>query len=231
LPREKYTLADPQPPAPATKKPNPREEKIGEELSKIEGLNIVRGLHYTADNFDTYAATLKQFSAGMEKRLLGIRNSLSAQDWNSYTIYVHACKGVCATIGAQGIADWARKLERASKSEDKSPCLEETGAFCAALEALDAALRLTSLFAEKPEEEKIEIGAEAMAEKLEAFAKACGKGSSTRIKAAARDLETARLANAPPGFDAALGEAFDLARSQDYDEAAEKARELAARLT
>jgi HPt (histidine-containing phosphotransfer) domain-containing protein len=166
----------------------------------------------------------------MEKGLASLRDTLAAEDWKSYTVHIHAYKGICATIGAQALSDWARKLERASKSEDRSLCSAETGAFCAALASLNAALRGTSLFAETPEEDKSEIGAEDMAAKLGAFAEACSRGISARIKAAAKDLETARLAGAPPDFAAALKEALDLARSQDYDEAAEKARDTAALL-
>jgi hypothetical protein len=65
-----------------------------------------------------------------------------------------------------------------------------------------------------------------MAEKLAAFAEACGEGRFSRVKAAAKELETLRLADAPPDFASALTEALDLARSLDYDEAAEKAREI-----
>ncbi|MDR0597482.1 MAG: response regulator [Treponema sp.] len=230
LPEEKYTLADPGRPKPAVKKTNRREEGFEEELAKIEGLNSIRGLHYAADNFETYVLTLKQFSAGMEKGIAALRDSLAGEDWKLYTVHIHAYKGICATIGAQALSDWARKLERASKSEDRSLCAAETGAFCAALESLNAALRGTSLLAERPEEDKRGIGAADMAAKLAAFADSCGEGGLTRIKAAAGELETLRLEGAPPEFAAALKEVLDLARSLDYDEAAEKARELAARL-
>ena len=230
LPEEKYTLVDPGRPKPAAKKTNKREEQFEEELAKIEGLNSSRGLHYAAGNFETYGSTLKQFSAGMEKRIAAIRSSLAAGDWKLYTVHIHAYKGICATIGAQALSDWARKLERASKSEDRSLCAAETGAFCAALESLNAALRGTSLLAERPEEDKSEIDGADMAAKLAAFADACGEGGFARIKAAAKDLETVRPAGAPPEFAAALKEALDLARSLDYDEAAEKAREIAAQL-
>jgi CheY-like chemotaxis protein len=230
LPQGSYTLADPGLPDPVPARPSPGETQALDELGNIAGLNMARGLYFAADNFATYGSTLKQFSAGMEKGLARIRDSLAAEDWKSYTVQIHGCKGICATIGAQALSDWAGKLEGASKSDDRSPCREETGAFCEALAALNAALRRTSLFAEAPEGDKIEMSREGMAARLAAFAEACGEGSSARIKAAARELETARPAGASPDFAAALREALDLALSLDYDEAAEKARELEADL-
>jgi CheY-like chemotaxis protein/HPt (histidine-containing phosphotransfer) domain-containing protein len=224
LPEEKYTLAER--PADAAEKPNKREERAMEDLANIGGLDSARGLHYAAEKFETYAATLKQFSAGMDKGLAVLRDSLAAEDWKSYAVQIHAYRGICATIGAELLSDWAGKLEGAAKGEDKSVCAAETGAFCASLEALNAALRGTSLFAEGPEEDRSEIGAADMAGKLAAFVEACGEGRFARVKAAAKDLETVRLAGAPPDFASALMEALDLARSLDYDEAAEKAREI-----
>jgi signal transduction histidine kinase/CheY-like chemotaxis protein/HPt (histidine-containing phosphotransfer) domain-containing protein len=230
LSEEKYTLADPGPPEIGAEQSDRREERLREELAAIEGLDIVSGLRYAGENFETCRATLKQFSAGMEKGLAVLRDSLAAEDWKAYAVQVHACKGICATIGAQALSVQARKLEDAAKSGHTSACFAETGAFCSALEALNAALLRTSLFEERPEEEKDEIGSADMATKLVAFAEACGKGSSGRIRAAAKDLEAARLAGSPPGFGAALAEALDLARSQDYEEAAEKAHEMAVQL-
>jgi CheY-like chemotaxis protein len=224
LPEEKYTLAER--PADAAEKPNKREERVMEDLANIDGLDIARGLRYAAEKFETYAATLKQFSAGMEKGLAVLRESLAVGDWRAYAVQAHAYRGICATIGAEALSDRAGKLEGAAKNEDRSACFAETGVLCAGLEALNAALRGTSLFEEVPEEDRSEIGAADMAAKLTAFAEACGEGRYARIKAAAKDLETVSLAGAPPDFASALTAALDLARSLDYDEAAEKAREI-----
>jgi signal transduction histidine kinase/HPt (histidine-containing phosphotransfer) domain-containing protein len=230
LGEEKYTLADPGPPENLAEKAAGRDGRLREELAAIEGLDIVSGLRYAGESFATCSATLKQFAAGMEQGLAVLRNSLAAGDWKSYAVQAHAFKGICATIGAQALSGWAGKLEEAAKSGNTPFCFVETGAFSSALEALNLALRRTSLFAERPEGEKDVIAAADMAAKLAAFAEACGKGSSGRIRAAAKDLEAARLAGSPPGFGAALAEALDLARSQDYEEAAEKAQGMAVQL-
>ncbi|MDR3355703.1 MAG: response regulator [Spirochaetaceae bacterium] len=229
LPEDKYTFVDKEYDK-ADGEPSKREVRIAEELSHIDGLDIDQGLHYAAESFATYASTLRQLSAGMEKGLVVIRDSLAAKDWKPYTVQVHAYKGICATIGAQALSDRGKKLEDASKSDDKSLCFEETAAFCSALEEFNAALRRTSLFDEEPEGEKTEVSAADMAAKLEDFTEACEEGRSARVKAAIKGLEGLRAPAALPGFENALAEALGMARSMDYDEAAEKAREAVSQL-
>jgi signal transduction histidine kinase/DNA-binding response OmpR family regulator/HPt (histidine-containing phosphotransfer) domain-containing protein len=227
LPEEKYTLQDAVKNGAAAQKLNQREESIRGELMKIEGLDTTTGFHYAGERFETYIATLKQFSAGIEKGLAVIRDGLAAGDWDSYTVQVHAYKGVCATIGANALSGWGKKLEAASQSDDKSICLTETEAFCSALEDFNAALHRTSLFAE---EGKTEITASDMMEKLILFVKVCEEGRSARIRTTVKELECLRLAGAAPDFDGALAESLSLARSLDYDEAAERARGMLALL-
>ncbi|MDR2313726.1 MAG: response regulator [Spirochaetaceae bacterium] len=244
LPRGKYTLAKTADVQGRPKEQDVRELKIRRELAKIDGLAINRGLHYAGERFDTYASTLKQFSAGVERGLQIIRGSLAAEDWESYTVQVHAYKGICATIGAETLSEWGKKLEEVSKGKDKSACLEETEAYCSALAEFNASLRGTSLFAKEDAEEKLETGAADMALKLAAFAEACEEGHAGRIKAAAGELEGLRLAGDAPaasatadaaadaaaGFEEALAEILGLVRSLDYDEAAEKARKIRTQL-
>ena len=226
LPEGTYSLVEIKDKGLSIEEQDKRNAVIHEELAKIEGLDVATGLHYAADNFETYISTLKQFSAGMGKGLALIRASLASEDWTPYIVQVHAYKGICATIGADALFRWGRALEAAAKGEDKSACLEETEAFCSALEELNAALRGTSLFVKAAGENMAEITGEDMAVKLGEFIEDCEAGSSTRIKAAIMELETVLLVDGPAGFEAAFEEALNLARSLDYDEAAEKTRDL-----
>jgi CheY-like chemotaxis protein len=226
LPEGKYTFVEPKNGGVNAGKQDSREEGIRRELATIKELDVARGFHYAADNFETYTLTLKQLSAGMEKGIALILNSLISRDWKSYTVQVHAYKGICATIGAEFLSEWGRKLEMASKSEDKSVCLAETEAFCSALREFNVALHRTSLFEEEKRTDKTEITAEDMTVKLTELAEACEEGRSLRIKAAIKVLDGVCLAGASPEFEAALEEVLDLARSLDYDEAAQKARAI-----
>jgi CheY-like chemotaxis protein/HPt (histidine-containing phosphotransfer) domain-containing protein len=230
LPPGKYTFTDAKNDKPGAVKPDSREEGIWGELAKIKGLDMLRGLHYVADDFEIYLSTLKQLSAGMEKGIAVLRDSLAAGDLQAYAVQAHAYKGIFATIGMETISGWGKKLEDAAKGGDTATCLADTEGFCSALKEFDAALRNTSLFVEKQGEDKTEIGAQDMTAKLADLAEACDEGGATRINAAVKELSTLGLSGAAPDFESALAETLDLARSLDYDEAAEAARKLAAQL-
>jgi signal transduction histidine kinase/DNA-binding response OmpR family regulator/HPt (histidine-containing phosphotransfer) domain-containing protein len=229
LPEGTYTFVDIKADKTAAAAPNPREDKILQELLKIRGLNIRQGLHYAAESFETYLSTLKQVSQGMEKGIAVIRDSLAAEDWQAYAVQVHAYKGIFATLGVEKISGWGKKLEDAAKGGDTALCAAETEDFCAALTAFNTALRQTSLFAAEGDT-KTTISAPDMAAKLTGLAEACDEGGATRIKAAIKELAELRLAGADKEFETALAETLTLAHSLDYDEAAEKARELVVQL-
>jgi HPt (histidine-containing phosphotransfer) domain-containing protein len=198
--------------------------------SMLKQVTAAQGLHYAANLFETYAATLKRFAATADKGVALIRESLAAGDWKPYTVQVHAYKGLCASIGAVTLSEWGKKLEAASKGEDKAVCLEETESFCFALENFSAALRRTSLFTEESASGKTEVGVDVIASRLAELIDACDEGRVARIKAAAKDMKSLRLAGAPPDFESDLEKILDLVWSMDYDDVVEKARELYVRL-
>jgi signal transduction histidine kinase/DNA-binding response OmpR family regulator/HPt (histidine-containing phosphotransfer) domain-containing protein len=226
LPEETYTFIETDDDGLAVENLDPQEELARKELAEIEGLDLKTGLHYAGGNFATYASTLKQLSAGFEKGVALIRESLAAGDWKPYTVQVHAYKGICATVGAEALFEWGKRLEEASKSEDKSVCFAETEAFCAALEIFNTALRGTSLFTEEEQADKVAISVADMAAKLEGFAQACEDGRFAHVRAVVQELENLRLAGAPPDFEESLAEALDMARVMDYEEALEKTRKM-----
>jgi PAS domain S-box-containing protein len=234
LPEEKYTVEEKKDNADDSNTVDAQTKKILEELACISILNTDQGLHYAAGSFTTYRETLKLFSAGVDKGCAVLRESLAAEDWKPYTVQVHGFKGVCAAIGALSLSEWGKKLEEASKSEDPVLCRRETEAFCAALAAFNAALRGTSLFKEEEAAPKTGISAADFAAKLEGFADICEEGLPSRVKTAADEVEGFSVTGLPAGpaadLASAVAEAADLARSMDYDEAAEKARAIAEKI-
>jgi HPt (histidine-containing phosphotransfer) domain-containing protein len=59
-----------------------------------------------------------------------------------YTVAVHALKGICASIGADGLASEAALLEEAGRAGDRDAIREKLPAFCEKAAALrDAACR------------------------------------------------------------------------------------------
>jgi CheY-like chemotaxis protein len=112
LPKGTCSLVDVKDKGLGTGEQDKRNAVIREELTKIEGLDVETGLYYAADSFETYMSTLKQFSAGMEKGLALIRKSLAGEDWNPYTLQVHAYKGICAAIGVEVLSRRGRGWRR-----------------------------------------------------------------------------------------------------------------------
>jgi PAS domain S-box-containing protein len=227
LPEEKYTLAEEDA---AHDTAHYQNEPLLEELAGIPGLNTRQGLRYAAGSFTTYRKTLRLFSAGIDRGCAVLRKSLAGEEWKPYTVQVHGFKGVCATIGAVSLAEWGKRLEDASKSDDPALCRVETEAFCEALGAFNASLRGTSLFREEAAAPKTGISAADYAAKLEGFAELCGEGLPARVRAAAEELERFSVTDLSAAFAetfaSAVREALDLARSMDYDEAEEKLRAL-----
>ncbi|MDR1073961.1 MAG: response regulator, partial [Treponema sp.] len=226
LPKGKYAVEDAEDEGDDDGKQPLMRESPCEELTKIAELDITKGFSHTANNIEIYISILKQFSADIERGLAIIRESLASENWRAYTVQVHAYKGICATIGATGLSEWGKKLEMASKSDDRSLCLKETEAFCSALADFDAALRRTSLFAEVGGTDKTDISAAGMASKLAEFMEACNTCRVSQVKSAIKELEGLRLADAPHDFEEGLSKILDLARSLDYEEAVENARKL-----
>jgi CheY-like chemotaxis protein/HPt (histidine-containing phosphotransfer) domain-containing protein len=226
LPEEKYTIVET---GDAEDAADNREELMLKELAGISELNTEQGLYYAASSFTTYRETLELFSEDIEKGCAVLRASLAAENWKPYTVQVHGFKGVCAVIGAESLAEWGKRLEDSSKSGDPVLCRSETEAFCGAITAFNAALRRTSLFGGKAAGvSRAGISAEEFAAKLGEFAEICAEGLSSRVKAAAEELENFFITDAPAGFaenlTSAVMEAAGLARSMDYDEAAKKLR-------
>jgi HPt (histidine-containing phosphotransfer) domain-containing protein len=226
LPAEKYTLEEKA----AQEDDGDQNEPALKELAGLPGLNAKQGLHYAAGSFSTYRETLRLFSAGVDKGNAILRKSLASEDWKPYTVQVHGFKGVCATVGAVSLSEWGKRLEEDSKSEDPVLCRRETEAFCDALGAFNTALRGTSLFKEEEAAPKTGISASDYAVKLEEFAAICEEGLPARVKAAAEEAENFSVTDLSAGsaetLVSAVAEAAGLARSMDYDEAAEKLRRL-----
>ncbi|MDR1893661.1 MAG: response regulator [Spirochaetales bacterium] len=231
LPPEKYTI---EAKGTGGNSGDYEKEPAFKELAAIPGLNTRQGLHYAAESFSTYRETLKLFSAGVDKGCAVLRKSLAGEDWKPYTVQVHGFKGVCAAIGAASLSEWGKRLEDSSKSGDPSLCREETEAFCAALAAFNESLQKTSLFREEGAAPKAGISAADFAAKLEAFAEVCTEGLPARVKAALEELEGFSVTGLGAGLAetlaSALAEALNLAKSMDYDEAAEKLREIAQKI-
>ncbi|MBQ4346276.1 MAG: response regulator [Oscillospiraceae bacterium] len=86
------------------------------------------GIGYTGGDTDAYYEILAMYvRKGQEKRIL-LEHLVQQQDWNTYTIEVHALKSTSLNIGAEGLSAFAKKLEMAGKAGDHDAICKENHA-------------------------------------------------------------------------------------------------------
>lgn len=94
---------------------NPKDELS--ILEGIEGLDVKEGLDYSA-SLDNYLTVLRVFRDTAEGKAEEIRDSFNAEDWEGYTIKVHALKSSARVIGAKDLSELAKSLEEAGNNKD-----------------------------------------------------------------------------------------------------------------
>jgi CheY-like chemotaxis protein/HPt (histidine-containing phosphotransfer) domain-containing protein len=85
-----------------------------------------------------------------EEKLASIKQAFDSEDWENYTIRVHALKSSSRQIGAMDLGSKAEALEKAGKAGDIDKIKADTDALLSDYKAL---LDKMSSFYEKPEEE------------------------------------------------------------------------------
>ena len=85
-----------------------------------------------------------------EEKLASIKQAFDSEDWENYTIRVHALKSSSRQIGAMDLGSKAEALEKAGKAGDTDKIKADTDALLSDYKAL---LDKMSSFYEKPEEE------------------------------------------------------------------------------
>ena len=102
------------------------EEKVhledGEELVDMD-----QGIRWCGDR-DTYRQVLFQFFRTIDEKAKEIRDYFDAEDWENYTVKVHALKSSARVVGARRLSDFARELEEAGDAGDIEKIRRETEA-------------------------------------------------------------------------------------------------------
>lgn len=80
------------------------------------GVNIQLGLDYCCGEHAFYMEMLTMFRTQAVEKRAELVSLYEAEDWNNYTVKVHALKSTALTIGAEQLADKARLLEQAGKN-------------------------------------------------------------------------------------------------------------------
>ena len=94
------------------------EDLVQEEvLINFEGLDIETAVH-SLGSASMYNKIAGEYYRSGEDRLNSIREAFDKEDWEDYTIKVHALKSSSRQIGAMELGDKAEALEKAGKAKD-----------------------------------------------------------------------------------------------------------------
>ncbi|MCL2009554.1 MAG: ATP-binding protein [Synergistaceae bacterium] len=180
--------------APLTDVPEPREhDKLLEALALLPGLNVEKGLQYSAGRRDAYARILRRTCEEIPGCVKDVRSFMASGDWGEYAIRVHALKSVFASIGASDISKMAYELETASKSGDYDACLAGTDPACDSMLALREdilrVLRVVPTEASEKPVEKTLVTADFLKQKLDELKHLCLEGRVNEAVAVADELK------------------------------------------
>ena len=110
------------------------EEKQVEQhwYDKIEGIDPEKALTNSGSE-ETFKSVLKIFYDSADQRISEISDFYGSEDWENYTIKVHALKSSARMIGADALSDEAMKLEDAGKAGNIDYIKEKNDGVIAAL--------------------------------------------------------------------------------------------------
>ncbi len=94
-----------------------KQTNSAQELPHIEGLDVHAAVQLLGDAA-FYMEILKDYYHLINQKTTVINEALKAQDWNRYTIEVHALKSSSKQIGAMELSGIAAELEAAGKNLD-----------------------------------------------------------------------------------------------------------------
>ncbi len=105
-------------------------DKIRLETSSSEPyINTETGIQYCADSREFYKEMLELFCRGYDERVMNLTDAFKAEDWKTYTVFVHGLKSTSLNIGGERLSKAAKELERAGKAVRESENAEEEKAF------------------------------------------------------------------------------------------------------
>ncbi|MBO6109212.1 MAG: response regulator, partial [Eubacterium sp.] len=108
--------------------------ELPEWLTELDEIDTEEGLKNNAD-VDMYLSMLEIFYNSIEDKSAEIRSLFEAEDWQNYTIKVHALKSSARIIGAMSLNKWAQSLEDAGHENNIDRIKSETDDFLRSYEA------------------------------------------------------------------------------------------------
>ena len=155
-----------------------------DSIPEIEGLDTQAAIQLLG-NATFYMEILKDYYQLIDSKTAILKESLLAEDWNRYTIEVHALKSSSKQIGAMELSGIAAELEAAGKNMDLKYIQDNNDFLLDKYHALQDILR--NIFPDTPEETP--------KESLEAMPKDLLLDSFLQIEDAISNLDTDALEN------------------------------------
>ena len=94
------------------------EKSIVDKAEKTDDrfVDYEKGLGYAGGDMETYLEVLEVYYASAVKYKEELENLYKEQDWEKYTIKIHALKSSSLSIGAVVLSNWAKEMELAGKA-------------------------------------------------------------------------------------------------------------------
>ena len=117
-------------------------------------INTELGLQYCMNSMEFYKEILEMYCDEYEDRAAKLTEALKAEDWEIYTVTVHALKSTSLNIGGEQISKAAKELEAAGKALRASEQMDESRTFI--MEHHDLAMQLYAATVEEAKKILIE---------------------------------------------------------------------------
>ena len=110
---------------PAEKKDSVEQESSDNNILEINTLNVKSAIEMLGSE-KLFRVVLKEYYNSIDEKANSIQQHRWAENWNEYTIEVHALKSTSRQIGAEYVGDLAAELEQAGKNGDYELIREKT---------------------------------------------------------------------------------------------------------
>ncbi len=93
---------------------------VEDKLSRLEqeDIHTDAGIQYCGGDKDFYVELLTKFAKDSKRKGADISQYFQQQDWQNYTILVHALKSTAKMVGADALSEQAKDMEAAAKNQD-----------------------------------------------------------------------------------------------------------------
>jgi HPt (histidine-containing phosphotransfer) domain-containing protein/HAMP domain-containing protein len=194
-------------------------ETFLEKAKTIQNLNVDMGLLLIGGGKEQYAELLRVTIKVIAEGILKMRR-FYIEDLPAFAIEIHGMKGALASIGVETLADEAKQLEFAAKSDDALYCRENYPGLEEKLRTLSR--NLASLF---PQQERGSQGGD-IKELAEALVKIRNASNNFDSSAASSLLAPMTVLKWDEGINSLLDEIEKAFENIEYDEATAKISEL-----